>query len=668
MGRTNDPEYRLYVYLCTVVDFAYLQRGMPVGSERLVRLDPGAIGKIIQRHAIPRLSFLGSEPSVGISNIGAIFADAVGASSGGNLEHNSAHVHVKSDGHAARFHGRGPTLREFDAWIDLDDRLSPLAPVFFSPLVEANPFWVAPWRDAEMLGHCILKVFELAGPPLSKGMMPSVFDPMEPKRRRPLHQAARNGDLEALPPQGTRSRVQIDPVDTAGVTPLMLASEGGHRGIVERLLELGASHGARDDQGRTPVHYAARAGEHEAVSALLAWGADPLASDMFGDTPLHRAVANGSLESVGLLLEAGAEPNVADGLYLSTPLHVAARSNSAGVIALMVDGGANLETRNEAGRTPLHVAAAYGHKEAAESLIRLGADLDSRDHSGETPLHRPVFFQHTDMISLLIEHGASVSAQDNEGNTPLHVAGSMNRDTAARQLIEGGADVECKNHEGLTALDMAMINPHWNVVMEHNAEVADLLLRHGASIDPERLPIGDRHPLWPHLTPKELLFENGDINYPRLLDLSDAVRRRLPGKGGDTEDSTLSNVVAHRSLLHDAAIKNMFGLVEALLDNGASVMTGVRIVGTPLHSVAQYGTCEMAAFLLDRGADLEMPMRNTRHRGNRKRRWPWLNRKRDSEKTRGSRWPTMATPLDSSESPEMKQFLLGRGAEPFMPC
>lgn len=342
-------------------------------------------------------------------------------------------------------------------------------------------------------------------------------------------------------------------------------------------------------------------------------------------------------------------------MYQSTPLHRAARGNQAGVIAPLVGSGANVNTPNEVGRTALHVAAAHGHVETVQKLIELGADLNYRDHRGESPMHRPVFFQHVSMISFLIEHGASVTSEDGEGNTPLHVAASMNRDIAAHVLLDAGADVEATNNEGLTPLDLAIINQHGDN-MEHNAEVAEVLLRYGATIVPERIPVSDRHALWPHLTPAELLLETGDIDYAKLPELSESVRRQLP-ESDDLGNSTISKVMTRDSLLHDAAKKSMAGLVETLLRSGVSVMTAIRMHGTPLHAVARYGTCEMAALLLDWGADLDMPYSNA------------TDSRYDPYNEGRSLWTRMGTPLDVAqhyENPrqDMARFLLDRGAEP----
>lgn len=664
MGRTTSFEYWVEVFLrmgeITIVDFAHRQDGRPVGSEKVVRLDPAAVGKAIHRHAVPVLAF--TADGVGLRpgehfRIDIARARAVGAPNPGNLDRTSGLIYIFSDGYEARFEGWSPHMSEADdsRMIYLDSRLSPKTPVYDQPIhppASPNPLWVAPWQDPEMLGHAVLTVLGLAGPPIGKGMMPSIFDHLEPKRRTALHLGARDGEIDALPPRGTRSRRMIDPVDTTGATPLMLASENGYVGVVERLLELGASPSSGDNQGRSSLHYAAGAGRHEAVDKLLDAGADSSIADQFGETPLHLAAAEGFLKPVKSLLRSGADHATADAMYRSTPLHRAARGNHAGIIAPLLDYGANVNTPNEAGRTALHVAAAHGHVETVRALIELGADLDYRDHRRETPLHRPVFFQHLKVIALLIERGASVTSEDEHGNTPLHIAASMNRDAAARVLIDAGADVEATNHEGLTAFDLAVVNQHEDGAAEHNAEVAEALLAYGATIVPERIPVGDRHALWPNLTPRELLLETGDIDYTRLPDLPDTIRRRLT-KRDEFDNPTMSKVMTGDTLLHDAAIKGMDGLVETLLRNGASVMTAVRRHRTPLHAVARSGSSEMAAMLLERGADLEMPSGNATDG-----RYDYYHEGRRLD----------PTPLDVArrhQREDMEQFLLDRGAKPF---
>ena len=152
----------------------------------------------------------------------------------------------------------------------------------------------------------------------------------------------------------------------------------------------------------------------------------------------------------------------------------------------------------------------------------------------------------------------------------------------------------------------------------------------GASLEPTRLPVGDRHILLPHLTPKRLLhrdlhrwahvttlehkrsayyifylsgeiddarlqelaeesrqYISSSIDYARLPELSDELRQALPA-----EDKfglpTVSLELSRDSILHDAAWKDMPDLVGALLKSGApATMKGRN--ESPLHRAAAAG-------------------------------------------------------------------------------
>lgn len=92
--------------------------------------------------------------------------------------------------------------------------------------------------------------------------------------RSPLHDAAREGDVEAI----------------------------------QRLLAAGADPNAKAAYlGDTPLHTAALMGHADAIAALLKGGADPnanAANDADGDTPLHWAVGEGHAEVIHILEKA----------------------------------------------------------------------------------------------------------------------------------------------------------------------------------------------------------------------------------------------------------------------------------------------------------------------------------------------------------------------------
>ena len=105
----------------------------------------------------------------------------------------------------------------------------------------------------------------------------------------------------------------VDVRNKYGVTPLWIASQKGHTGIVKLLLEAKADvNAARKTNGVTPLFMASQNGHTEVVKLLLAAKADVNAADQGGVTPLWIAVKKGRTEIVRLLLDAKAEVNAAE--------------------------------------------------------------------------------------------------------------------------------------------------------------------------------------------------------------------------------------------------------------------------------------------------------------------------------------------------------------------
>ena len=673
--RYNSYDYQVDVFMRHGKAFVY---DTPRNFAPVASLDPFLIGKAIRDYATPELD-VGPHDRTHTWDSDA-YLMVVGAPNIRDRVRSGARIQVRSDGNEARFGIIQPIQNEHHAYpeflLTMSRPLLSSLPPIWGPREkfagDDNPLLIAPWQDPEMLGQGALEAFRLAGPPFVEGLE-SVFDSPEPKRRLALHRAARDGDVSALPPLGRRSRRKLDPVDMSGATPLMLAAQNGHVQALRHLLELGADARIRDDRGRAALHYAAERGKTCIVRELIARGADWQCVDSLGDTALHLAVANGHSAVVELLLDSGASPNAHDSVFGSTPLHKSARGGHTDAAELLLRWGANPNAANDLGRSALHVAAAYGNAQVLGALLEFGADANLRDDNGETPLHRPAFFQHLDCIAALIEKGADVNVQDRQGNTPLHVAASMNRDRAAALLLDAGARLETRNQEGLTPLDTAVVNLHGYSVLpyvdseiefmvrhsEHNSEVLCALLQRGATIDPMRIPVGDRHILWPHLTPPGLTRDYGDLDYTRLPELShlpDGQRKRLY-ELNDFDLPQLSNAMEYPSIFHDAVLKDMPDVVRALVDSGASPQTSVRLRMTPLHFAVAMDNIEMAEILLDAGADIEAPECNARDG-------------RYETQRIGRHDERMETALDAAVrrgQVEMARFLLGRGARPYPP-
>ncbi|CAM9577679.1 unnamed protein product [Pylaiella littoralis] len=103
-----------------------------------------------------------------------------------------------------------------------------------------------------------------------------------------LHHFARVGDHARLL-WLLHHGAQVDPVDHAGTTPLLLAAAEGRVTCVTALLTRGADIRHRGPSGQTALHCAASGGGALVARTLVAAGADPGAPDDKGRTPVDLA-------------------------------------------------------------------------------------------------------------------------------------------------------------------------------------------------------------------------------------------------------------------------------------------------------------------------------------------------------------------------------------------
>lgn len=108
--------------------------------------------------------------------------------------------------------------------------------------------------------------------------------------------------------------IQVDQVNPAGETPLMMALLKGHAGMARRLIERGA---AIDRQGWSPLHYAAAGPDASLVRLLLERGATVDARSPNGSTALMLAAQYGPEDAVQLLLAGRADASLRNHLGLT---------------------------------------------------------------------------------------------------------------------------------------------------------------------------------------------------------------------------------------------------------------------------------------------------------------------------------------------------------------
>lgn len=186
-------------------------------------------------------------------------------------------------------------------------------------------------------------------------------------------------------------RVDINAVDDAGHTALILAAENGNKDIVELLIKNGADPSAKHNEA---LLRAAERGHTEVIKLLLENGVavDPASGNDF--SALMRAAKFGHIDTVKFLLAAGAQVN-AQNIMGITPLSEAAQEGHTQIVRLLLENGANPN---------------------GSGFVR-GAVINSQ------PLNAAIMGGHLPIVRLLLAQNAFINIPDRRyGGTPITIA------------------------------------------------------------------------------------------------------------------------------------------------------------------------------------------------------------------------------------------------------
>ncbi|KAF5842457.1 ankyrin repeat-containing domain protein [Dunaliella salina] len=261
----------------------------------------------------------------------------------------------------------------------------------------------------------------------------------------PMHHAARLGHVQIVRRlHAVYSLSSAWGLNLDGMSPFMLACEGGHMEIAHLLLVptcFESSIYYTDRQQRTVLHMACKAATAEAlVPMLLGNGAAAFADkrDAAGSTALHIACTAGHVGATQALL--------------AVPGAVPAAGAKAPLVELFALGLAGvLNVRDGASRTPLICASKAGYAAIVRVLLA-ARGMSSDDHS-------------------IISAGASavggVNAADAEGMTALHWACQGGHAKAVQELLAAShIDVSKVDGNGRSAMFLACKGGHATVVQQ----------------------------------------------------------------------------------------------------------------------------------------------------------------------------------------------------------
>ena len=278
----------------------------------------------------------------------------------------------------------------------------------------------------------------------------------------PLHEAADGGRrkiVELLLSHGASTEIRSD---NFGITPIYLAANNAHVGVVRMLVDAGANINHIDENGRTPLDEASRRNHFEVVHLLLKRGAFLDTRDRWGYSPLHRACQKGNHQIAKMLLEKGANPSVIERDHWWTPLHEAIHLNRLDVVDQLIRHGAKLELKNDGRYTPLCFAATQRKLGCVKLLVRGGANLAAQGGYGLwSALEEASFYGHYEMAKFLLESGAHPDGGLGEekgdwGWTPLMRATMNGYLDVCKLLVENRANLHIVTRQGRTATTVAV--------------------------------------------------------------------------------------------------------------------------------------------------------------------------------------------------------------------
>ncbi len=277
---------------------------------------------------------------------------------------------------------------------------------------------------------------------------------------------------------------------------------------------------------------------------------------------LIAAVRAGDLAETRALLAADADPDAPQGDG-ATALHWAAHRGETEAAALLIEAGADVNAANALGATPLWLAAGHGSGPVVGMLLEAGANPNVTLRMGETPLMSAARSGNLRVVEMLVDRGAAVNAVEYERHqTALMWAAAQQHADIVRLLAARGANVHAR-----TRVWDQLENTAGNTNTSGNFRK-----NHGGST--------------------ALLFaaRNGDVETARVL----------VEAGADVNDVA----AAGTSALVIAAHSGHGPLGIYLLEQGADP-NAADAGYTALHAATLRGQVELAATLLERGADVD---------------------------------------------------------------
>ena len=410
-----------------------------------------------------------------------------------------------------------------------------------------------------------------------------------------LHWAAHHGALDTV----TRligAGADVAALNRYDISPVWLAAEEGHGGVVEALLRAGADPGTtRGMSGESLTMIAARAGRVDVVRRLVAHGADvDVAERVRNQTALMWAAAEGHADAVRVLARAGADLEAQSSIGM-TPLMFSIRAGDMSTIGELIDLGADVGATTPDGTTTLALAIINARWEAAAFLVRRGADPNGNDAIHGRPLQALAFMRRA------VNRGLS-------GVLPRRPTGNISSIELADVLLEHGAvvddriDWENPNHMPphmslpfFFTISFVDATPFFIAAKNCDVEFMKFLLANGANpylataqnLTPLLAAAGVGHSTGESPETPEEALEAVRLIHELGGDLTAVVVAREGGGGGGGRGRRRS--ITGSSVLHGAVTREAPELLRWLIEHDAPLEQENVAGDTALESAYLYG-------------------------------------------------------------------------------
>mgnify|MGYP000178284346 FL=1 len=190
-----------------------------------------------------------------------------------------------------------------------------------------------------------------------------------------LHMLMANHEEEAEGYDALMARdFNINAVDNADNTPLMLALSAKDVGVIDTLLDAGADVKVANNKGVTPLLAALLRGEEfvPVIDRLISMGADLTAKDNNGGTALTYAVKGGQpIELLQKIVASGIDLDAKDSEETTALMYAALLSKNTTTLEFLLDAGADKSVTDVFDDTALVMAQDNPALKGAELLVKL---------------------------------------------------------------------------------------------------------------------------------------------------------------------------------------------------------------------------------------------------------------------------------------------------------